>query len=106
MNAITPFTTVGEAVVEAFRPIAANISAGEPWAGFPNLGMIQLHAEYLGRECIRAEESFFATDPVRFAKHRAEILARFDKLEVEMAEFRARIDPTPPSEPSSMKAAA
>ena len=96
-----------EVIHAAFRTAAANVSDSREWGGFPCLGMIGLHAEYLVRETVRAEEAFSAMNAERFAKHRDAILDRFAKLEAEVAEMRARIDgfdPTPPA--GQMRAAA
>lgn len=92
---------VGKAgVAEAFKPLAANVSTGGQWDGYPCLRIIELQADYVSREAIRAEEAFMSGNPERFAKARAALLESFAKLEAEVADLKARIggdDPTPPA---------
>ncbi len=100
MNApVQPFRP-GEAVAEAFKPLAANVSTGGQWGGFPCLRIIEMQAGYVARESIRAEEAFMSGNPERFANARAALLESFAKLEAEVDDLKARIggdDPTPPA---------
>lgn len=99
MNApVRPFCPAEEVAV-AFKPIAANVSTGGQWDGFPCLRIIELHASYVGREAIKAEEAFMCGDATRFAAARTALLQSFEKLEAEIADMRDRMggnDPTPP----------
>jgi hypothetical protein len=97
MGDLTPIRPA-EAVATAFKPIAANVSKGGQWDGFPCLRIIELQADYVAREAIRAEEAFMSGNADRFAKARADLLESFAKLEAEVADMRARIngDDTPP----------
>lgn len=107
MNApVHPFRPAEEVAV-AFKPIAANVSMGGMWDGFPCLRIIEMQAGYVAREAIRAEEAFMSGSPERFAKCRADLLESFAKLEAEIADMRARMggdEPTPPA--ASARAAA
>lgn len=99
MGDLTPIRPA-EAVATAFKPIAANVSKGGQWDGFPCLRIIEMQADYVSREAIRAEEAFMSGNPERFAKARAALLASFAKLEAEVADLKARIggpEPTPPA---------
>ena len=105
---VAPFRP-GEAVAEAFKPLAANVSTGGQWDGFPCLRIIEMQAGYVARESIRAEEAFMSGNPERFAKARADLLASFAKLEAEVDDLKARIggdDPNPPSTPAAERIAA
>lgn len=96
-GSVQPFRA-GEAVAQAFKPIAANVSTGGQWDGFPCLRIIELHASYVGREAVKAEEAFMCGDATRFAAARTALLQSFEKLEAEVADMRARMggDETPP----------
>lgn len=106
MNAVTPIRADGPSIAEAFKPIAASVSRDLQWAGFPCLGTIELHAEYIQRDAVRAQEAFFSSNGERFAKHRDEILARFEKLEAEIADFRSRVGMDPEPQPPAANAMA
>lgn len=96
-----------EQIGGAFKALAETHRLADQWAGFPCLGLIQLHAEYIARDAIRAEEAFFGENAERYAERRDEILARFEKLEAEMADFKAKIGGSlPPTPPASMARAA
>lgn len=59
------------------------------YVGAANCGVIELHAQYVQRAAIQAQEALFADTPQRFERALASLEDHFTKLATEVAEMRA-----------------